>query len=187
MSFSEAFGAMFKRPVLLVSAALLAACGSDSEAVEPPVEQIIVREPGTRAAAVIGAAPAANAVRSEMAAAQSGSGGALALIAAGKAAFGACTGCHAIEAGKASGAAPNLHGVVGRKAGGLSDFSYSEAMAGSGIVWDRASLDRFLANPAGYVAGTQMVAGGVRDAERRAAIVAYLASTSSNFGNGAGQ
>ena len=139
--------------LVAIGALALAACGSK---VEPPVEQIVVREPGQPA----GAAPAA----------------ATDLVATGKAAFAVCATCHAVEAGKASGIGPNLSGVVGRKAGALADFGYSAALKQSGLTWTETELDAFIANPSGKVPGTSMAAGAVSDAERRKAIVAYLAS-----------
>lgn len=134
----------------------LAACGSKAE---DPVEQIVVRQPGAAASA----APAAAAAASD-------------LVAAGKAAFAVCAACHSAEPGGASGIGPNLHGVVGRAAGTVAGFSYSDAMAKSGITWNESELDAFLANPSAKVPGTAMVAGQVGDAQRRAAIIAYLAS-----------
>ena len=83
--------------------------------------------------------------------------------------------CHVVQPGAPSGIGPNLHGVVERKAGTLAGFAYSEAMAKSGITWTEAELNAFLANPQGKVPGTAMAAGQVADAERRAAVVAYLA------------
>lgn len=144
---------------------LVAACGGSAE--EPPVEQIVVREPGE---------PAANATI--VANADSAGTAAVDLLAKGEAAFAVCSGCHVAEAGQPSAAGPNLYGVIGRQAGALDDFGYSDALAGSEITWDIATLDRFLANPSGYVPGTSMVAGGVSDGENRAAIVAYLGSLS---------
>ncbi len=151
--------------LICAAGAVLAACSGGDE--DPPelVEQIIVREPGE---------PAANAAIAD----SPDAAGAVDLVALGEDAFQACTGCHNAEKGARNMSGPNLHGVVGRPAGALADYSYSEAIATSGIIWDRASLDRFLANPTGYVEGTDMVAGAVRDGETRAAIVAYLASTS---------
>ncbi len=136
----------------------LAGCGSKAEA---PLEQIVVRQPGA-AAAPAAAAPAPAAAGD--------------LVAAGKAAFATCAACHGVEPGVASGIGPNLNGVVGRAAGSLAGFSYSRAMAGSGITWNEAELEAFLANPAAKVPGTAMVAGQIADPQRRAAIVAYLAS-----------
>ena len=143
--------------------ALLAAClltrmaGACGSSEQPEViEQIIVREPGDPAPA-----PAAAAGD---------------LVAMGEDAFQVCTGCHSVEAGAPSGAGPNLHGVVGRVAGSLEGFPYSEALAASGLTWDEATLDRYLADPTGYVPGTDMAVGTVTDPEARAAIIAYLAA-----------
>jgi len=149
--------------VLGVASSLVAACGSSEP--EPVVEQIVIRAPGE---------PAANAARK----AATMEAGKVDLVALGERAFAQCAGCHVAEKGARGMAGPNLHGVVGRKAAALDDFGYSNALKSSGITWDIAALDRFLANPAGYVEGTSMVAGAVGDGETRAAIVAYLASTS---------
>ncbi|MFC4293231.1 c-type cytochrome [Sphingorhabdus arenilitoris] len=140
-----------------IFAALLASCGS--KPAEEPTEQIIVRQPGDAAAASVAAGPAD-------------------LVAAGKAAFAACAGCHSVAADGASGAGPNLHGVAGRKAGSLTGFAYSGAMTASGIIWTPEALDRYIANPAAVMPGTSMVAGAVSDADDRAAIIAYLSSLS---------
>ena len=139
----------------------LAACGSSEPA--PVVEQIVIREPGQPATTP--AAPAEEA-------------GEVDKVALGEEAFAQCSGCHNADAGGPHQAGPNLHGVFGQQAGSKEGYPYSDALASSEITWDYASLDRFLSNPAGYVEGTSMVAGAVRDGEERAAIVAYLASTS---------
>ncbi|MEL6540047.1 MAG: c-type cytochrome [Pseudomonadota bacterium] len=140
--------------------AALAACGSSEP--EAVVEQIVVREPGEPATS----APVKAA------------GGEVDRIALGEEVFQQCTGCHNADPGGPNMAGPNLHGIVGKAAGSNPDYPYSEALVSSGLTWDFATLDRFLANPAAYVEGTSMVAGAVRNGEERAAIVAYLASTS---------
>ena len=131
---------------------LLAACGSDPA--PDPVEQIVVRERGS---------PVTNTRDAVTDVAETG-----------EAAFAMCTGCHTAEAGAPSSAGPNLFGVLGREAGALGDFEYSQALVASGITWDAASLDRYLADPEGIVPGTYMAAGAVPENDRRAAIIAYL-------------
>lgn len=86
-----------------------------------------------------------------------------------------CVACHAITPGAAATIAPNLAGVVGRKAASTA-FRYSDALKGSGKVWTRASLDTFLAAPMQVVPGTRMVIK-VADPAERAAIIDYLAKT----------
>lgn len=146
--------------ILLASLGSIALSGCGSEA-EPPAEQIIVREPGDPVDRI---KPASEAGRD--------------LVAAGEAAFAVCSACHVVASGAASTAGPNLHGIVGREAGSLDDFSYSEALASSGIVWSETDLDAYISDPTSKVPGTTMQAGAVSDAERRAAIIAYLASLS---------
>lgn len=90
--------------------------------------------------------------------------------------FALCAACHPTSADGASAMGPNLRGVVGRKAGSVSAFRYSAAMKGSGIVWTRTALDRYLSNVQGTVPGTLMAIAGVPVAEDRAAIIEYLES-----------
>lgn len=87
-------------------------------------------------------------------------------------AFMQCRSCHAVEPGK-NGIGPTLHGIVGKKAGSASDFKYSSALEASGIVWNRETLDEWLAGPMQMVPGTRMVVP-VRDAQQRQEIIDYL-------------
>jgi cytochrome c len=85
-----------------------------------------------------------------------------------------CMACHVIGAGQQGAIAPNLRGVVGRKAASTS-FNYSPALKASGLTWTKAGLDSFLAAPMKKVPGTRMVIA-VGDAEQRADVIAYLAT-----------
>jgi cytochrome c len=72
--------------------------------------------------------------------------------------------------------APGLGGVVGRRAGSVDGFAYSDAMKAAGrrgLVWDEAALDRYLADPEAFVPGTDMPYQGGSAAER-AAVIAWL-------------
>lgn len=91
----------------------------------------------------------------------------------GKRLFGLCAGCHSTTGMVKSG--PSLAGVFGRKAGSLEGFAYTKALQGSGLTWDTATLDTFLASPRTVVPGTSMVIQ-TRDAQDRADIIAYLRS-----------
>ena len=70
---------------------------------------------------------------------------------------------------------PKHCGLIGRPAGALPDFTYSNAMRASGLVWDRETLDRFLADPLGTVPGTFMGYSGIDDPGERADLIAFLA------------
>ena len=89
--------------------------------------------------------------------------------------FERCAACHSgTEATKD--VAPNLVGVVGRKAGSREDFRYSRALSRSGITWDESSLDAFLKGPEQFVPGTRMPFEGIASDAERAAIIQYLKS-----------
>lgn len=97
----------------------------------------------------------------------------------GRAAFRQCAVCHTAAApdtaaGKMRLVGPPLWGVYGRPAASVPDFNYSRAMKASGLVWDEATLDRFLTDPRVAVPGTMMSFAGEKDATKRAAIIAYL-------------
>ncbi len=92
----------------------------------------------------------------------------------GKSAFAVCAVCHSDTAGK-NGIGPSLFGVVGRDAGTVSGFKYSAAMKTAG-KWTPEKLDAFIAAPKTAVPGTSMPFGGMKDAAKRADLVAYLAT-----------
>jgi cytochrome c len=96
---------------------------------------------------------------------------------AGQIAFNnACRTCHTVREGD-NRLGPNLHAVIGRKAGSLPNYNYSESMKKADIVWDKSTLDRFIANPDAVVPGNNMKPyGGIASAEERAKIIAFLES-----------
>lgn len=86
-----------------------------------------------------------------------------------------CQSCHSVTPGVTSPLAPNLAGVLGRKAA-ATGFNYTPALRASGLTWSRANLDRFLAAPPRLVPGTGM-ATSLPDPRQRAAIIDFLAHT----------
>lgn len=83
-----------------------------------------------------------------------------------------CGACHVLNG---AGQGPSLVGVVGRKAGAVTGFNYSDAMKASGLTWTPANLDRFVSGPTKLVPGTAMRAM-VPDPIERRDLIAYLAS-----------
>lgn len=92
---------------------------------------------------------------------------------AGKKVFNKCRACHKLEAG-ANGVGPTLHGVVGREAGSVEGFKYSKAMQESGVVWNEDALSQYLEDPRKFMPGNKMAFPGLRNADERDNVIAYL-------------
>ena len=86
-----------------------------------------------------------------------------------------CAECHSPKEGKNK-KGPSLFGVVGRKAGTVADFVYSDAMLRSGITGAPEQSDAYLANPKKTVPGGKMKYDGLDSAKDRADLNAYLAT-----------
>ena len=85
-----------------------------------------------------------------------------------------CRTCHTLREGD-NRLGPSLAKIIGRKAGSLPNYSYSNAMKGADLVWDRATLDRFISNPEQVVPGNNIKPyRGLASAEERAKIIAFL-------------
>jgi cytochrome c len=84
-----------------------------------------------------------------------------------------CTACHTIEAGK-NRVGPSLHGIVGRAAGSVAGFAYSDANKNSGITWTEDKLAVYLADPKAMLPGNKMTFAGIKKPEELTAVVAYL-------------
>ncbi|WP_119304939.1 c-type cytochrome [Dongia deserti] len=94
--------------------------------------------------------------------------------AAGEKAFAVCKACHRVGEGAKNGVGPMLNGVVGRQAGAVEGYNYSDAMKESGITWDEANLAEYIKAPKTKVPGNKMVFAGVKDDAKIADIIAYL-------------
>lgn len=100
-----------------------------------------------------------------------------ALVEAGEKVYRKCKACHQVGEGAKNRVGPQLNGVLGRAAGSVEGFKYSKAMAGKGgegLVWTDETLSAFLEKPKTFVPKTKMAFAGLKSAEDRAAIAAYL-------------
>ena len=94
----------------------------------------------------------------------------------GEKVFAKCKACHENEKG-VNKVGPTLKGVVGRKAGSVEGFKYSEAMAAKGtegLVWDEANIASYLADPKGFVPKNKMALAALKKPEEIADVIAYL-------------
>jgi cytochrome c len=98
-------------------------------------------------------------------------------VASGQLAFNnACRTCHSVKEGD-NRLGPNLHKIVGRKAGSLANYGYSAAMKNADFVWDKGKLDQFITDPDAVVRDNKMKPyGGLASADTRAKVIAYLES-----------
>ena len=93
--------------------------------------------------------------------------------AAGETVFAQCRTCHLIEEGK-NGVGPSLYGVIGRTAGTIEGFRYSDANANSGVTWTPEVMYEYLEAPREFMPGTRMAFPGLKDPQDRADVIAYL-------------
>jgi cytochrome c len=84
-----------------------------------------------------------------------------------------CAACHSLTPGMST-VAPDLRGIVGRKAASLPGFNYSGALKAADFVWTPEKLAEWIASPHNVVAETEMSFPGLPDAKERAAVVEFL-------------
>ncbi|MFU8779293.1 MAG: c-type cytochrome [Roseovarius sp.] len=100
--------------------------------------------------------------------------------AAGEKIFNKCKACHQVGEKAKNRVGPMLNGTVGQPAGAVEGFKYSDALSGSGLVWDEATLAAYLADPKATVPGNKMAFVGLRKDEEIADVIAFLASHASD-------
>jgi cytochrome c len=86
-----------------------------------------------------------------------------------------CAICHSPVEGQNK-IGPSLYGVVGRKAGSLASYTYSDAMKNANRTWDAATLDDYLTNPRQKIPGVKMIFAGLPEESDRQNVIAYLST-----------
>lgn len=154
---------------MAASIAMLSACGGTDESAETdtaaadPANAVVAPEPAAEA-------PAPDNVETV-------DGTTLASftpdVAHGEEVFIKCSSCHVLEAG-VNRIGPSLAGIVGRPAGTVEGYTYSEANANSGIIWTEEKLFQYLEDPQRIIPGTKMAFAGLPAGQDRTDIIAYL-------------
>ena len=86
-----------------------------------------------------------------------------------------CAVCHSNVKGQMK-IGPSLWGVVGRKAGTLEGYNYSDAMKNANRTWDAATLSDYLTNPRQKIPGVKMIFPGLPNQADRDNVIAYLST-----------
>ena len=85
-----------------------------------------------------------------------------------------CAECHSVRAGRNK-KGPSLFAVVGRAAGTLPDYNYSDALRAARWTWTPEKLHGYLSQPARKAnPGTRMKYDGLADPRDLDDLVAYL-------------
>ena len=96
--------------------------------------------------------------------------------AAGEKAFAVCKACHQIGDSAKNAVGPVLNGLIGRKAGSVDGYNYSDANKKSGLTWDEATFTDYIKDPKAKIPGTKMTFAGIKSETEAANLWAYLAS-----------
>lgn len=86
-----------------------------------------------------------------------------------------CRICHTLTADTARRAGPTLFGLMGRRAGTIDGYPYSDALTGIDLVWTERTIDELFARgPDAYLPGTKMPLQKMTNARDRADLIEYL-------------
>ena len=95
-------------------------------------------------------------------------------VEAGEKSYAKCRACHQVGETAKNGVGPVLNGMIGRKAGTLEGYNFSEANKNSGLVWDEATFADYIKNPRAKIPGTKMVFAGITNETEIANLTAFL-------------
>ena len=154
--------------MVIAPALLLAACGSPAPDATPAGDAA----PAADVAAAPSPAPAPAAAAP--AAAPVDFASLTGDAARGETVFNQCRACHSLDPGT-NGVGPSLAGIIGRRAGSVEGYAYSQANKDSGKTWTPEELFAYLESPMRAIPGTKM-SFLLANPQMRADVIAYLQS-----------
>jgi cytochrome c len=84
-----------------------------------------------------------------------------------------CALCHSPDKGTNK-IGPSLWDVVGRKAGSVDGYTYSDAMKNANRTWNEDTLSDYLTSPRQKIPGIKMMFPGLPEQTDRDNVIAYL-------------
>ena len=101
----------------------------------------------------------------------------------GQRVFGACAACHSLQTDRNM-TGPSFADLWSRKAGKLTSFSrYSSALKSADFEWSDKTLDEWINDPQHLVPGNEMTFAGIKDAQQRADLLAFLKEATKKGGS----
>ena len=92
-----------------------------------------------------------------------------------------CTMCHTFDKGGHNRFGPNLWNIAGSPIAHVDHYQFSDALEKvHDQAWTDEALDHFLTNPQAFAPGTKMAFAGMKNAEDRTALIAWLHTLSDN-------
>ena len=169
---------MNRRFLLIALSALLTSCGEQKSTApattEPPAEAIASTPLTPPTAAVAGGDITDDQARLTLTTLVAPYNEAD--LANGRSTFATCRACHTLKQGGARLTGPNLWGLFGRQVGSREGFPYSPAVQDADFIWDTGNLDRWLSDPKQFLPGNKMIFSGIKDADDRRDVIAYIAT-----------
>jgi cytochrome c len=87
---------------------------------------------------------------------------------------GSCAECHSVSSSIKNKKGPSLYGVVGRAAGQVPGFDYSDGLKASGLSWTPDKISAYVEHPKAVIPSGKMKFDGLSDPKERADLIDFL-------------
>jgi len=87
---------------------------------------------------------------------------------------GSCAECHSVSSSIKNKKGPSLYGVVGRPAGQVPGFDYSDGLKASGLTWTPDKISAYIEHPKAVIPSGKMKFDGLSDPKERSDVIEFL-------------